>query len=74
MKKYYDSPRHFAVGDKVLRIGRGYNIPVNQLLTRKLGRQYAGHFTVLERVGRLAYKLDLSGDWSRVRPVISVQH
>ncbi|KAJ6043163.1 uncharacterized protein N7446_001359 [Penicillium canescens] len=67
IKKYYDrkhTPKHFCVGDKVLlRLGRGYDIPVNQ---------YAGRFTVLERVGRLAYRLDLPGTWKRVHPVISV--
>ena len=64
MKKYYErkhTRKYFCVGDKVLlRLGRGYDIPVNQVLSRKLGRQYAGRSTVLERVGRLAYRLDLS--------------
>ena len=77
MKRQYDArhtPRHFSVGDKVLlRIGRGYNIPTNALISRKLGQQYAGLFTVLERVGRLAYRLDLPSAW-KVHPVISVQH
>jgi hypothetical protein len=77
MKEYYDrrhQPKHFAVGDKVLlRIGRGYNIPVNDAVSRKLGQQYAGLFTVVERIGRLAYRLDLPPTW-KVHPVISVQH
>lgn len=63
MKDYYDGrhqPMHFAVGDKVLlRIGRGYDIPVNDAVSRKLGQQYAGLFIVAERVGRLVYILDL---------------
>lgn len=49
MKDYYDrrhQPKHFEAGDKVLlRIGRGYNIPVNDAISRKLGQQYAGLFT-----------------------------
>ncbi|KAK4865001.1 hypothetical protein LT330_001624 [Penicillium expansum] len=77
MKDYYDrrhQPKHFAVGEKVLlRIGRGYNIPVNDAVSRKLGQQYAGLFTVTERVGRLAYRLELPPTW-RIHPVISVQH
>ena len=77
MKDYYDrrhQPKHFDVGDKVLlRIGRGYNIPVNDAISRKLGQQYAGLFTVVERVGRLAYRLQLPPTW-RIHPVISVQH
>ncbi|KAJ5507375.1 hypothetical protein N7527_009518 [Penicillium freii] len=44
MKDYYDrrhQPKHFEVGDKVLlRIGRGYSIPVNDAISRKLGQQY----------------------------------
>jgi hypothetical protein len=51
----------------------GYTIPVNDAISRKLGQQYAGLFTVAERVGRLAYKLDLPPTW-KVHPVISVQH
>lgn len=45
----------------------------NAILSRKLGQQYAGLFTILERVGRLAYKLDLPPSW-RVHNVISIQH
>ncbi|KAJ5955600.1 hypothetical protein N7501_009879 [Penicillium viridicatum] len=54
------NPSTFAVGDKLLlRIRRDYNIPMNDAISRKLGQQYAGLFTVVERVGRLAYKLQL---------------
>ncbi|KAJ5398575.1 hypothetical protein N7465_009064 [Penicillium sp. CMV-2018d] len=63
MKEYYDrthQPKHFAVGDKVLlRFWKGYNIPINDAYTKELGQQYAGCFTVLERIGRLAYRLPL---------------
>jgi hypothetical protein len=52
IKEYYDrrhTPKHFVVGDRVLlRLGRGYNMPTNALLTRKLGQQYIGLFIVLE--------------------------
>ncbi|KAJ5405667.1 hypothetical protein N7465_006951 [Penicillium sp. CMV-2018d] len=48
--KYASSP---------LSIGRGYNISINDAISRKLGQRYAGLFTVVERVGHLAYKLQL---------------
>ncbi|KAJ5521375.1 hypothetical protein N7527_005490 [Penicillium freii] len=53
IKEYYDRtylPKHFA---------RGYNIPINNTYTKKLGQQYVGCFTVLERIGRLAYRIDI---------------
>ncbi|KAJ5598045.1 hypothetical protein N7537_008129 [Penicillium hordei] len=64
-------PKHFAIGDKVLRIGRGYNIPINDAISRKLGQQYAGLFTVVERLGRLAYRLQLPPTW-KIHSVVSV--
>ncbi|KAK4869559.1 hypothetical protein LT330_005941 [Penicillium expansum] len=78
MKDYYDGMyqrKHFAVGDKVLlRVGRGYNIPVNDAVSRKLGQQYAGLFTIVKRGGRrLAYGLQLPPTW-KIHPVISVQN
>ncbi|KAJ5181998.1 hypothetical protein N7449_012145 [Penicillium cf. viridicatum] len=57
----------------LLRIGRGYNIPINDAISRKLGQQYTGLFTVIERVDRLAYRLQRPPTW-KIYPVISVQH
>jgi hypothetical protein len=75
MKKFYDThhkPKSFAVGDKVLlRLHKGYNIPT--VTNPKLAPQYVGPFKVLERVGRLAYRLELPGHW-QVHPVISIAH
>lgn len=75
MKKAYDS-RHihmyFNVGDSVfVRLLRGYNIAANATVPRKFAQRYAGPFRVLERVGRLAYKLDIPSTWN-IHPVISV--
>ncbi|OQD78469.1 hypothetical protein PENDEC_c001G07228 [Penicillium decumbens] len=36
-------------------------------------KRYVGRFKVLERIGRLAYKLDLPESW-RIHPVISIAH
>jgi len=74
MKQRYDK-RHqqiyFAVGDFVqLRLHKGYDIPSN---SRKLGQQYADPFRVLEKIGRLAYRLELPDHW-RFHPVFSVAH
>ncbi|KOS37056.1 hypothetical protein ACN38_g12169 [Penicillium nordicum] len=77
MKEYYDRtylPKHFVVGDKVLlRLCKGYNIPINDAYTKKLGQQYAGCFTVLERIGRLIYRIDIPAAW-KIHPVISIEH
>lgn len=77
MEEPYDrshAQRNFVVGDKVLlRLWKGYNMPVNHGLTTKPGQQYAGCFRVLERIGRLAYKLDLPPSW-RIHPGVSIEH
>ena len=74
-KHYYDKhhmPMSFKEGDSVLlRLHKGYNIPANASITRKLGQQYTGPFKVLRKVGRLAYKLDIPTHW-RVHPVFTV--
>ena len=76
MAKHYYDRDHRALflnkGDSAyLRLHKGYNIPANAAITRKLGQQYVGPFKVLEKIGHLAYKLDLPGHW-RVNPVITV--
>jgi hypothetical protein len=47
--------------------------PANSALFRKLGQQYADHFSVLELVGCLAHRLESPPPW-KIHPVISVQH
>jgi len=65
MKYYYDR-RHTAMflapGDyALLRLHKGYDLPSE--LNSKLSQQYAGPFKVLEKVGRLAYRLQLPDHW-----------
>ena len=72
-KHNYDR-RHRALdieaGDYVLlRLHKGYNIPSAK--SKKLSQQYAGPFKVIERIGRMAYRLDIPLHW-RVHPVFSV--
>jgi hypothetical protein len=75
MKSQYDKnhlPMVFNKGDKVmLRLHKGYTN--KWTLNRKLNKQYSGPYKILEKVGRLAYRLDLPQE-SRVYPVISVAH
>jgi hypothetical protein len=53
-----------VVGDKVyLKLGNGYTTPINRILTKKLAQRDVGRFTVLERIGQLAYLLDFPGEF-----------
>jgi hypothetical protein len=54
-----------------LRLHTGYNIPA--ATSKKLHMQRVGPFRVLERIGRLAYKLDIPSNW-QFHPVFSVAH
>ena len=66
-KFYYDrhhQPVFLSVGDwALLRLHKGYKIPSTLGITKKLTQQYVGPSQVLERVGRLAYKLDIPDSW-----------
>ena len=72
-KFHYDrrhQPQFFRQGDQVLlRLHHGYKIPANH--GKKYSQQYAGPFQVLERIGRLAYRLDIPEHW-RLHPVFTV--
>lgn len=58
------------VGDKVyLRLHQGYTIP--GLANHKLSHQRVGPFTVLEKIGNLAFRLQLP-PVMRIHPVISI--
>lgn len=74
-KYHYDrhhQPMFLRVGDYAfLRLHRGYNIPANLGVTKKLTQQYVGPFKVLGRVGRLAYRLEVPEDW-KVHPVFTI--
>ena len=75
MKEYYDShhqPKFFKVGDLVnLRLHRGYRVSVIEF--KKTSPQLIESFPVIERIGRLAYRLRLSSIM-RIHDVISVAH
>ena len=77
MKRYYDGnhqAKDFETGQEVmLRLHRGYSIPQTEVLGRKLGPQFAGPFMVVEKIGPLAYRLDLPLHW-KIHPVISIAH
>lgn len=75
MKHCYDqshTPRYFRIGDAVnLRLHRGYTLPGIQ--NKKLGQQFVGPLLVKERIGRLAYRLDLPDSW-KIHDVVSIAH
>ena len=75
MKDIYDfhhKPMFFKVGDQVnLRLHRGYR--VSAIKSKKLGPQFIGSFPVIERIGRLTYRLRLS-PIMKIHDVISVPH
>ena len=50
-----------------------YIIQLAKTLGKKYTQQYTGKFTVLKRIGRLAYQLDLPSSWE-IHPVISVAY
>lgn len=74
-KKAYDrkhQPIQMTVGDYALiRLHKGYHIPSTVVLGPKLSQQYTGPFCVLERIGNLAYCLELPQHW-RVHPVFTI--
>ena len=73
-KRFFDNDHYqlfLRVGSEVyIRLHRGYTIPAAH---RKLGQQRIGPFKILERIGRLAYRLELPEHW-RIHPVVSVTH
>lgn len=75
MKKYADGKRRdkqFVVGDQVLVKFHHYRqSSVARRLNYKLSKRYYGPFAILERIGNVAYKLDLPAE-SKVHPVFHV--
>ena len=74
-KEYFDRdhiPLLLSPGDKVfLNLGHGYSQPDQK---GKLARRRTGPFKVLERVGRLAYRLEIPEPFGRIHDVVSVTH
>jgi hypothetical protein len=77
MKHRYDSkhmPKYFEVGDMVLlNLHHGYEIPQTGSLGRKLAPKRVGPFKIFQRIGKLAYHLDLPKHY-RIHPVVSIAH
>ena len=65
-------PKSFNVGDQVyLHLYSSYNIPANWGKNKKIGQCYTGPFTIVERVGHLAYCLKLLSHWN-IHDVINI--
>ncbi len=71
-KRYADKRRReveFAVGDKVLLSTRNIRLAVP---SRKVADRYVGPFVIVERIGQVAYRLDLAR--SKLRGLHDVFH
>lgn len=55
----------------MLKLHKSYSISSSFGVTKKLTQQYVGLFSVVEKVGCLAHKLDILGDW-KIYPVFFV--
>ena len=73
--KNYDrahQPLFLEVNDPVLlRLHKGYKIPATEGIITKLTQQYVGPFRIIERVGRLAYRLQIPHHW-KIHPVFTI--
>nr|GFA50410.1 putative reverse transcriptase domain-containing protein [Tanacetum cinerariifolium] len=76
-KSYADlkcKPMEFHVGDKVILKVSPWKWVVRFSKRGKLNPRYVGPFKVLERVGDVAYKIDLSEELSRVHNTFHVSN
>lgn len=55
----------------MLQLHKGYSILATAGITKKLTQQYIGPFRIVEKVGYLAYRLDILFDW-RIYSVFSM--
>lgn len=47
----------------MLKLYKSYSIPSSIGVTKKLTQQYVGSFWIIEKIGCLAYKLEIPGNW-----------
>lgn len=60
------------VGDwAMLKLHKSYSLPSSINETKKLIQQYVGSFQIVERIGQLAYRLEVPSDW-RIHLIFSV--
>ena len=77
MKYYYDQqhqPMSFEPGDRVfVRLHKDYTIPSTKTKAfgPKFSQQYSGPYTVLEKIGRHAYRIDLPPAWN-IHNILSI--
>lgn len=55
----------------MLQLHKRYSILATAEVTKKLTQQYVSLFRIIEKIGCLTYRLDVSSDW-RIHPVFSV--
>lgn len=69
-RKY--QPLFMRVGEwAMLQLHKEYSIPITAGVTKKLIQQYISPFRIIEKVGQLAYRLDVPPDW-QIHLVFSV--
>ncbi|KAI3754801.1 hypothetical protein L1987_54592 [Smallanthus sonchifolius] len=76
-KSYADNrrkPLEFQVGDMVLLKVSPWKGVVRFGKKEKLAPRYVGPFKILERIGKVAYKLDLPSELSNVHPTFHVSN
>lgn len=65
-KEHYNrshQPLFIKIGDwAILKLHKSYSIPFSIKVTKKLTQQYVGPFKIVEKVGRLAYRLEIPSD------------
>ena len=76
-KKYADNrrkPLEFEVGDRVLLKVSPWKGVIRFGRKGKLAPRYVGPFKILERVGRVAYRLELPEELNNVHPTFHVSN
>ncbi|KAD4385727.1 hypothetical protein E3N88_25896 [Mikania micrantha] len=76
-KSYADKrrkPLEFQVGDMVLLKASPWKGVIRFGKKGKLAPRYVGPFKVLERIGKVAYKLDLPSELSNIHPTFHVSN